>query len=272
MQSLHNTGLGEKTVYPEKYDASLLFPIPRQLGRDSLGLKAVLPFTGFDIWNAFEMSWLNTRGKPVVAACEIIVPHSSPFLIESKSLKLYFNSINNTSFASFAEVEALLTQDLSKALGAAIKVKLTPLNAVSERLCKNFSGICLDELDVHCHHYQPHAEYLLTYDEFVTESLYSNLLKSNCPVTSQPDWASVQVNYTGKKIDHDGLLKYLISYRHHEGFHEQIVEQIFVELMKQCAPEKLFVYARFTRRGGLDINPYRANYAVELDNTRLWRQ
>lgn len=273
LMSLTNAPLGKKSRYIATYQPDLLFPIPRQGKRDEIGIHGALPFQGCDIWNAFEISWLNQKGKPIVAAAEFIIPCASPNLIESKSFKLYLNSFNNTRFDSFDMVEKILATDLSKAAGAAITVKLFSLDKAPLALASHFDGVCLDDMDIECDTYQTQPAYLTTENESVTETLYSDLLKSNCLVTGQPDWGSVQIEYTGNKIHHEGLLKYIVSFRNHDEFHEQCVERIFMDIMRHCGPEKLRVYARYTRRGGLDINPCRANYSSgDAKNSRLFRQ
>jgi 7-cyano-7-deazaguanine reductase len=264
--------LGKKSAYCDQYDPSLLFALSRQSKRDEIGITAVLPFQGHDIWNAFELSWLTQKGKPVVALAEIIFPCESPYLIESKSLKLYFNSFNQSAFADKHEVENIMMRDLSQAAGKPVSVNISLLSEARLTIQPQFTGILLDDLDIACDVYTPQPAFLMTENHIVTETLCSNLLKSNCLVTYQPDWGSVQITYTGNRIDHAGLLKYLVSFRHHNEFHEQCVERIFMDIMQQCAPEKLCVYARYTRRGGLDINPYRANYSVDFPNYRLARQ
>ena len=270
--SLQHAPLGKQSSYIATYQRDLLFPVPRKGKREEIGISSLLPFKGKDIWNGFELSWLNAKGKPVVACAEFIFPCEAPNLIESKSFKLYLNSFNNTKFDSFAAVENTLIQDLSETAGAPVIVKLFPISHASEKLVPHFSGTSLDHLDIACDTYTIQPAYLKTDDQTVTETLYSDLLKSNCLVTGQPDWASIQIAYTGKKIQHEGLLKYIVSFRNHDEFHEQCVERIFIDITNYCAPEKLLVYARYTRRGGLDINPYRANYPVEMENIRLWRQ
>lgn len=269
---LINAPLGKKTPYVSYYQRDLLCPIPRQTNRNAIGVIGPLPFQGSDIWNGFELSWLNAKGKPVVAGAEFILPCESPHLIESKSFKLYLNSFNNTSFNSFAAVESILMRDLSEAAGAPFAINLFPLSKAPEKTIRHLEGICLDDLDILCDTYTIEPAFLQTEETVVTETLQSDLLKSNCLVTGQPDWGSLQITYTGKKIDHIGLLKYIISFRNCNEFAEQCVERIFTDIMRHCQPEKLFVFARYTRRGGLDINPYRANYPIQIENERLWRQ
>lgn len=265
--------LGKTTVYISHYQPNLLFPIARQLKRDEIGVTTSLPFKGVDVWNAFELSWLNASGKPMVAVGEFIFPCESPFLIESKSFKLYLNSFNNTKFPSMEKVHETLQKDLSAASGATVKVKMIPLEKYPNVMTEHFSGIYLDSLDVACDRYTVDASYLKTADQTVSEKVYSNLLKSNCPVTGQPDWASVRIEYTGKKIQHAGLLQYIVSFREFNEFHEQCVERMFVDISNRCKPEKLLVEARYTRRGGLDINPIRSSVDVSmLENRRLVRQ
>jgi 7-cyano-7-deazaguanine reductase len=266
--------LGKTSDYLSQYQADLLFPIARKLNRDEIKVPAVLPFMGADIWNAFEISWLNTRGKPQVAVGEFVFPCESPNIVESKSFKLYLNSFNNTVFDSLDSVAAILTRDLSAAVGALVKVTLMlTVNFMPQKIGA-FSGMNLDLQDVACDTYKVAPE-LLTVDESVAteETLFSDLLKSNCLVTNQPDWASVRIHYQGHKIQHAGLLKYIVSFRNHNEFHEQCVERIFMDIMQRCRPQKLTVEARYTRRGGLDINPYRSTEKdFRAENIRLCRQ
>lgn len=252
--------LGKAVAYAEHYDPALLFPIPRQGKRAEIGLaEAALPFVGEDIWNAYELSWLDLRGKPVVALAHFIVPAVSPNLIESKSLKLYLNSFNQTRLAGVDALVATLTRDLSAAAGAPVGVHVAPLSTRPQRPMGYPKGILLDGLEIDVDLYTPEPA-LLSADTSrapVTETLYSHLLKSNCLVTGQPDWAMLVVRYTGAPIDREGLLRYIISFRQHNEFHEQCVERVFVDILRQCQPSALSVFARYTRRGGLDINPYR---------------
>lgn len=267
--------LGKPTTYCSTYAPALLYPISRQIKRDELGLRPeTLPFVGEDLWNAYELSWLNPRGKPVVALGEFRVPADSPCLIESKSLKLYLNSFNQTLFADAAAVQATLTRDLSAAAGAPVTVIVSPLTAQPPVTVAYPEGILLDTLDIECRHYQPCPTLLRTVDGPETEeTLYSHLLKSNCLVTGQPDWAMVVIRYCGRPIDHAGLLAYLVSFRNHNEFHEQCVERIFCDLRERCVPEALAVHARYTRRGGLDINPFRSTgHYPPPGNTREVRQ
>ncbi|WP_028670201.1 NADPH-dependent 7-cyano-7-deazaguanine reductase QueF [Saccharospirillum impatiens] len=268
--------LGKTSAYIDHYDAGLLFPIERQEKRDEIGVDGrALPFQGVDVWNAYELSWLNPRGKPVVAMGEVFIPANSPCLIESKSFKLYLNSLNQTRFDSVRAVAAVLERDLSAAAGASVRVTLVPLSQMGHSAdITTLAGDCLDELDIEVTHYQARPE-LLQADvtQEVDEVLNSHLLKSNCLVTGQPDWGSVVIDYSGPRIDRDALLKYLISFRQHNEFHEQCVERIFQDLSQQCGCKRLTVYARYVRRGGLDINPYRSNdEAFVADNRRLVRQ
>ena len=251
-----DSSLGREVAYPAHYDPTLLFPIPRQGARDETGIAAdALPFVGHDRWHAYELSWLDARGKPRVATATLTVPCASPCLIESKSLKLYLNSLNSTRFNSDAAVLERIATDLSARAGADVGVVfgLPPLAEAPE-------GESIDGLDVEIDHYgPPRAEFLAADPEVqVDETLSSELLKSNCPVTGQPDWATVVIRYRGPRIDRVELLRYMVSFRDHAGFHEQCVEQIFVDLLARCAPQRLSVEARYTRRGGLDINPWRA--------------
>lgn len=268
--------LGKTSAYIDHYDASLLFPIERQGKRDEIGIDSQpLPFRGVDVWNAYELSWLNNRGKPLVAMGEIFIPAESPRLIESKSFKLYLNSFNQTRFDNVRAVAGVMERDLSSAAGAPVRVTLVPLNQMGHSAdITTLPGDCLDELDIEVEHYQTRAA-LLQADttRHAEEVLHSHLLKSNCLVTGQPDWGSVVIDYRGPRIDREALLKYLISFRQHNEFHEQCVERIFQDLSRQCGCQRLSVYARYVRRGGLDINPYRSNdEAFAVDNRRLVRQ
>jgi len=267
--------LGKPTEYRADYAPELLYPIPRQLKRDELGIGAgALPFVGEDLWNAYELSWLNPKGKPVVAVGTLRFPANSPRLVESKSLKLYLNSLNQTAFADSAAVVATLTRDLSAAAGAPVAVDLQPLNQAPQTLIGYPQGIRLDDLDITCDTYQPAPELLSTVPGGeIEEQLYSHLLKSNCLVTGQPDWAMVVIRYRGRPIDHAGLLRYLVSFRGHNEFHEQCVERIYCDILRCCAPAALSVGARYTRRGGLDINPFRSSGEFPAaSNTREIRQ
>ncbi|MDQ7988033.1 MAG: NADPH-dependent 7-cyano-7-deazaguanine reductase QueF [Candidatus Dactylopiibacterium sp.] len=253
--------LGRTTSYRSDYAPELLFPLPRQTKRDELGIvPGALPFVGEDLWNAYEISWLDARGKPVVAIGEFRVPAASPRLIESKSLKLYLNSFNQTRFASAAAVQGVLARDLAAAAGAEVGVALFPLALAPVRRYGWPTGVCLDAQEIDVDTYAPRAG-LLGADatrEVEDELLFSHLLKSNCLVTGQPDWGTVFVRYSGPALDREGLLRYVISFREHNEFHEQCVERIFQDILTQCAPRELAVWARYTRRGGLDINPFRA--------------
>jgi 7-cyano-7-deazaguanine reductase len=276
--------LGKASRYADQYDASLLFPIARAPKRAEIGLSAAPPFFGADMWTAFELSWLNARGKPQVAIAHFTVPCESPNIIESKSFKLYLNSFNNTRFDDAAQVQERLRADVNEALwrGAERKgtagLRLLGPELFDREPVYELDGLNLDRLEVECSRYTPAPELLRTVDAAskegpVTEVLVSNLLKSNCLVTGQPDWASVQISYTGPQIEEEGLLQYLVSYRNHDEFHEQCVERIFMDIWTRCKPMKLTVYARYTRRGGLDINPFRTSHPQQLPaNNRTARQ
>lgn len=267
--------LGKSSEYVSTYTPSLLFPIPRAAKWAELGLSAdTLPYKGVDFWNCFELSWLLPSGKPVVAIGEFSIPADSPNIIESKSFKLYLNSLNQTPFADRATLEATLRQDLSAAAGKPVGVRIRSLGEVEVQGVVALPGICIDELDISVDSYEHPRPELLRCDDsqVVEESVHSHLLKSNCPVTSQPDWGSVVVEYRGAALDHASLLAYLVSFRQHSDFHEQCVERIFLDLQRLLKPEKLTVYARYVRRGGLDINPYRSTETMEFANQRLVRQ
>ncbi len=276
--------LGKASRYADQYDASLLFPIARAPKRAEIGLDATPPFFGADMWTAFELSWLNARGKPQVAIAHFTVPCESPNIIESKSFKLYLNSFNNTRFDDAAQVQDRLRADVNEALwrGAARKgtagLRLLGPDLFDREPVYELDGLNLDRLEVECSRYTPAPELLRTVETVqkegpVSEVLVSNLLKSNCLVTGQPDWASVQISYTGAQIEQEGLLQYLVSFRNHDEFHEQCVERIFMDIWTRCKPMKLTVYARYTRRGGLDINPFRTSHPQQQPaNTRTARQ
>ena len=268
MNSPDQSLLGKVVGYADQYDASLLYPLARAAQRTEIGINGQPVFLGADVWTAYELSWLNLRGKPQVAIGRLIVPCESTHLVESKSLKLYLNSFNNTRFASMDEVKKTMQQDLSAAVwhGGAIQSAvgvqfLTPEQFGAEKI-HELQGVNLDRLDLDCTHFQPAPELLSAafHEQPVTETLCSHLLKSNCLVTGQPDWGSVQISYSGPQIEQEGLLQYLVSFRNHNEFHEQCVERIFMDIWTRCKPAKLAVYARYTRRGGLDINPWRSSH------------
>ncbi|WP_110949659.1 NADPH-dependent 7-cyano-7-deazaguanine reductase QueF [Pseudomonas bohemica] len=267
--------LGKSSEYIATYTPSLLFPIPRTAKWAELGLTAeTLPYQGIDFWNCYELSWLRPSGKPVVAIGEFSIPADSPNIIESKSFKLYLNSLNQTPFASQADLVATLEKDLSAAAGKPVGVRIRSLKDIEEEGIVPVPGVCVDDLDVSISSYDRPQPELLRCDDsrVVDEALHSHLLKSNCPVTSQPDWGSVAVQYRGAALDHASFLAYIVSFRQHSDFHEQCVERIFMDLQSLLKPERLTVYARYVRRGGLDINPYRSTETLTLENGRLARQ
>ena len=270
--------LGQPSAYPDQYDPSLLFPIARTDNRLKLDLHPHidLPFVGVDIWNAFELSWLNEKGKPQVALAEFQVPADSPNMIESKSFKLYLNSLNSARFEDEAQLRERLIADLSAVAGSQISTRIHPIETVVKKGMQEMSGVLIDRLDIEIDSSLPADPGLLQVNESfgpIEQCLVSHLLKSNCPVTGQPDWASVQIRYQGRPILEEGLLRYLIGFRQKGEFHEHCVETIFCDIKRQCKPEKLSVYARYTRRGGLDINPFRTDYnAPWPENTRHARQ
>jgi 7-cyano-7-deazaguanine reductase len=293
--SAESSPLGKASAYADQYDASLLHPISRQTNRDLIGVRGdALPFMGMDLWTAYELSWLNFSGKPQVAIAHISVPCETPNISESKSLKLYFNSFNNTRFESAAHVRERIRLDVGACVwGSAgspeqpsvVGVRLVlpehwnadPEIRKQEPTCQitPLAGRSLDRLDLECTHYSPAPQLLsAAFDEpEVEEVLYSDLLKSNCLVTNQPDWGSVQISYTGPQINEAGLLRYIVSFRNHNEFHEQCVERIYTDIWQRCKPIKLSVYARYTRRGGLDINPWRTSHpGVMPGGARLVRQ
>lgn len=281
MTTPEQSQLGKASAYADQYDASLLFPLPRLPKRAEIGIAGAPPFFGADLWTAYELSWLGPRGKPQGAIAHVTVPCETPNIVESKSFKLYLNSFNNTRFASLEDVRARIRQDVSEAVwrgspvAGTVGVKLVAPELFDQEPIHELDGLLLDRLDVECTQYTPAPE-LLTANHTeapVTETLVSHLLKSNCLVTGQPDWGSVQIAYSGAQIDQAGLLQYLVSFRNHNEFHEQCVERIFMDVWTRCRPIKLAVYARYTRRGGLDINPWRTSHPQQLPrNVRTARQ
>lgn len=273
--SLKSLKLGQKTEYASQYDRTLLQPVPRALNRDGLGITQNQPFTiGADIWTAYEISWLNEKGLPQVAIADIYLDYQSQNLIESKSFKLYLNSFNQSKFADFNAVQQTMQRDLSECAQGDVKVRLNPVAVYDSQKIDHLQGDCIDEQDIEITSYEFNADWLkdCVFDEIVEEKLVSHLLKSNCLITNQPDWGTLHIHYVGKKINHEKLLRYIVSFRQHNEFHEQCVERIFCDLMYYAKPEKLTVYARYTRRGGLDINPFRSNFENLPENLRLARQ
>lgn len=273
---LNNLTLGKPTDYCSKYDPNLLQAVPRSLNRDGLGIKANnLAFSGEDVWYGYELSWLNSKGKPVVAVAEFRFDCTSPNIVESKSFKLYLNSYNQSKFTSWDEVQQLLTQDLSKTSGCEANVLLFKVDECDALAIAPITAQCIDELDVTINTYEINSSLLslsINNNQVENKSLVSHLLKSNCLITNQPDWASVYIMYSGKEIDEAALLAYLVSFRQHNEFHEQCVERIFTDIIKVCKPSQLTVFARYTRRGGLDINPFRTTEDKIAPRLRTLRQ
>lgn len=275
---LDQSPLGKPAAYQDQYDPNLLFTIARAEKRAQIGVGidgSAAPFFGADMWTCFELSWLNQKGKPQVAIAHCTVPADSPCIIESKSFKLYLNSFNNTRLSNIDALQMLIQHDLSDACGSTVSIKLISPESFAAEKIHTLDGLLLDRLDIDCDTYTPNPEFLkIRLDGAPTEEVFvSHLLKSNCLVTGQPDWGSIQIKSYGPPIDEAGLLKYLVSFRNHNEFHEQCVERIFMDILRHCKPSKLAVYARYTRRGGLDINPFRANYPVALPpNLRGARQ
>lgn len=271
---LDNIPLGKTTEYPQQYDASILYPVPRKLNRDSLGLTTELPFFGQDIWHGYELSWLNSKGKPQVALARFYFPFDSINIVESKSFKLYLNSFNQSRFESFEQVKQILISDLTQCAQGEVNVELFKPDQLTPFTPTALNGHCIDELDISIDDFEFNPAHLtLAKDNnIVTETLNSHLLKSNCLITNQPDWASVEIAYQGQAICHEGLLRYLISMRQHNEFHEQCVERIFNDIWSKLKPQKLSVIAYYTRRGGLDINPYRSSEPQMINLGRINRQ
>ncbi len=282
MNTPEQSQLGQQSAYADHYDPSLLFPIPRTSKREEIGITSQLPFFGADLWTAFELSWLNQRGKPQVALAHFTIPCETPHIIESKSFKLYLNSFNNSRFDNLEAVQERLREDVNEALwrGAPARQSSAGVRVIAQesfelQKVQELDGLNLDRLDIECDDYTPRPDLLKADHDNppVTEILVSHLLKSNCLVTGQPDWGSVQISYTGAAIDQESLLHYIVSFRNHNEFHEQCVERIFMDIMRQCTPLKLSVYARYTRRGGLDINPLRTSHPMPIPaNVRTARQ
>ncbi|WP_278400541.1 NADPH-dependent 7-cyano-7-deazaguanine reductase QueF [Hafnia paralvei] len=275
-KALSGLTLGKATEYRDQYDATLLQQVPRSMNREPLGLyPETLPFRGGDIWTLYELSWLNAKGLPQVAIADVELDAFSHNLIESKSFKLYLNSFNQTRFADWNEVQTTLQRDLAHCAQGNVSVQLMSLDSVEGQAIASFDGECIDHQDIEITHYEFNAELLknaANKQAIVEETLVSHLLKSNCLITHQPDWGSVMIQYRGPKIDREALLRYLVSFRHHNEFHEQCVERIFCDIQRFCQPETLSVYARYTRRGGLDINPWRTNTPFVAPKGRLVRQ
>ena len=268
------TELGKETRYSDSYDPNLLCPIPRVKARQAEQASQTLPFIGVDVWTAYELSWLNLDGLPQIAIVEFMVPCDSDSIVESKSFKLYLNSFIQTKFASMEFVHSNLVKDLSAATGAVVEVTLYEISEYQGiQPISEPQGYCIDRQPIVIDTYIPDATLLATQgDAQVSETLYSHLLKTNCPVTDQPDWASIYIFYKGAKIDQAGLLKYIVSYRQHQDFHEQCVEKIFSDIMSACSPSELSVYARYMRRGGCDINPFRSTHSLRPPLFRQVRQ
>ena len=265
--------LGRPADYAQEYSPEQLFAIPRADSRATLGLANSLPFHGTDIWNAWELSWLDQNGLPQVACAEIHVPADSPNIVESKSLKLYLNSFAMTRFEDGTSVTSALGNDIGACVGAPVVIRLDHPNETMGRSTGTLEGYCLDGRHLKCEKWQVDAGSLVTESNSdVSEALHSHLLRSLCPVTGQPDSGSVQIKYRGPRIDRDGLLRYIVSYRQHADFHENCVERMFIDIMDRCSPTELTVYARYQRRGGIDINPFRSNFETTPPNPRLWQQ
>lgn len=256
---LIHSPLSKNVIYRSIYDPSLLYPIPRKFNRLKLKINNnELPFYGYDIWNGYELSWLNQKGKPEVAFARFVIPCTSKNIIESKSFKMYLNSFNNTKFNSINDVKEIIKNDISYSVQESIDVQLTAGCDEMIHKVEKFSSLCIDDVDIECTDYSVSPHLLKVNENIVEESLYSNLLKSNCPVTGQPDWGSIEIKYKGYEISKESLLKYIVSYRNHQEFHEHCIESIFIDIMLRCRPEELTVYGAYTRRGGLDINPIRS--------------
>ena len=265
--------LGKPTQYTGKYSPKLLVPILRRHNRSEIGIAEQLPFYGVDVWNLYEISYLNQKGKPIAGVAQVIFPCESAHLIESKSFKLYLNSFNQTKFDSKEVVQQIIEKDLSEKSGKNVEVMLFTIAEFPNQTIGTFASHCIDDLDIDIDTYHHEPKFLSTEQKIIEEKLHSNLLKSNCLITGQPDWGSVEINYSGKKINHEGLLRYIVSFRTHNEFHEPCVERMFMDIMRYCKPDKLTVEAHYTRRGGLDICPIRSTEKDVVPNySRLIRQ
>ena len=273
MSEISHGPLGQKSEYPQQYAPEVLHPISRALGRAAIGVADQWPHEGEDVWNAYELSWLLPTGKPVVALLELRVPAYSVNIVESKSLKLYLGSFNQTVFESVAAVESAIAQDVGAVVGAQVSAQVKKLDAAPFTTVVALPGESVDDEEVmdFCYSVEPNLLRCESETE-VNETLHSHLLRSCCPVTGQPDWASVMVQYQGRKLDRQALLRYIVSFRNNQEFHEQCVERIFTDIQRQCQPDRLTVYARYTRRGGIDINPWRSTESGVVPNWRLVRQ
>ena len=264
--------LGETVEYNAGYNPDILFPIERALKRQAIGIDAKLPFNGMDVWNAYELSWLNNKGKPIAATAQFIIPANSPFLIESKSLKLYLNMFNGTTFNTVDDVKKTIEKDLSQHAGAEVDIIINNELDASPNI-STINGICLDQQDIACDTYELDSSLLTHEAHIISETLYSNLLRSKCPVTGQPDWGTIVIKYHGYKLNQANLLQYIVSLRNHEDYHEQCVERIFMDISRLIKPNDLTVFACYTRRGGIDINPYRTTAdKLPTEIPRLFRQ
>jgi 7-cyano-7-deazaguanine reductase len=305
---LASSHLGKSTEYIDQYQPNLLKTIPRDIQRQSLANKSLQQMHGFDLWNAYELSWLNLKHKPEIAILQLRIPSDSPWMVESKSLKLYLNSFQQTPFESTELVKKTIAKDLSEYLETHVLAELILPSQFSQHpFCKKIhlldqeKGYCLDQLDIDCSQnlcpeeakkelkHQNYSDFEIGFKDdininqevnfletraqqnqknqqknWVSETLYSNLLKSNCLVTNQPDWGSLKIEYTGYQINYESLLRYIISFRQHQEFHEHCVERIFCDLMEMLDLQHLSIFAQYTRRGGIDINPFRSNKTQEI--------
>jgi len=264
--------LGQASEYPRRYTPDILYPVARSETRDGLGIGPQLPFSGVDVWNAYELSWLDATGKPAVGIAALTVPASSPNIIESKSLKLYLGSLALSRYRSAEQLATVIAGDLSHAAGTDVGVRITPAALTSRAAIGTLPGRCIDGEDIAADWSEVMPGSLQSGQDVVDEELHSHLLRSLCPVTNQPDSASVLIRYHGPRIDRAGLLAYIVSFREHIDFHEACVERIFMDIKARCRPQQLTVYARYNRRGGIDINPFRSDFEQQADNIRLWRQ
>ncbi len=276
-ERLKQSDLGKEIAYDPNYNPARIFPLERFSQRAELGLFNETPFFGFDEWNHYELSWLNQKGKPEVGLAQIIYSCATPNIIESKSMKLYFHSFNNTKFKNIDDVKNTAKKDIEQCVRGDVIINIIPIKIANEQITMHgFDGICLDDLDIECSVYHVNPSFLTTENQYVeNETVYSDLLKSNCLGTHQPDWGSVRITYSGKKITHEGLLKYIVSFRNHNEFGEHCIERIFIDISKHCQPEKLTIQGRYTRRGGIDLNPFRTtekDFSIEKYLQRLCRQ
>lgn len=269
-----NLPLGQQLLASSEYDPEQLRSVSRKIGRKNIGISdnSSLPFMGEDVWNCWELSWLNSQGKPAIAVAEIRVPAGTSNMVESKSLKLYLNSFSMTRVGSADSLREIIARDIGRIVEEHVSVQLILPEAFGKLRIIEPEGICIDRQKIMITEFSINPNLLAVEKSRVSETLYSRLIRTNCPVTGQPDWATVCLTYSGPRIRPDSLLRYFVSFRQHKGFHESCVETMFCHILQKCQPESLTISARFTRRGGIDINPFRSTESSSSPNFRDPRQ